>query len=162
MEHKKRFWVWLAVVIVMIALAVCLVFWKNNGVPKVTPKSTVIANVPSGQLPAGLPSNIPLEKGAPVVSNFNAATQNGQVQATRSFKSSKTAAQNISLYAGFLANPANGWKVITSSTDSLGDKTMVAKNVGALLTIRVSQIPPRPMPASLVEITYVTNPPSAK
>ena len=153
MQYKRYFWVWTAVVAVLIVFAAWVVFWKV-GNPS---KSTVVADVSFDQLPAGFPPNVPFEQGALIVSNSNAATQNGQLQATRSFKSFKAAAQNISLYADFLANRTNGWTVIASSTDSSGDVTMVARNDEGLLTIRVSPIPPQPMPASLVEITYVTN-----
>jgi len=69
------------------------------------------------------------------------------------------ASVNISLYAAFLANPANGWTMIASSTTAAGGKTMVAKNSGGTLTIQISQLPPQPVPASLVEIDYTTNPP---
>ncbi|MGB7958142.1 MAG: hypothetical protein WCF77_04895 [Minisyncoccia bacterium] len=162
MDHKKRFWIWTAVVVVLIALATCLLLWrasvsKKASVPNAP--NTVVGVISPAQLPAGFPANIPIESGAVVVSNFNAATQNGQFQATRSFKSFEGASQNVSLYAIFLANPANGWTVISSSTDVSGGKTMVAKNSGGLLTIQVSELPPQPVPASLVAITYTTNPP---
>lgn len=160
MDHKKRFWIWTVVVVVLIVLALCLVFIKKPSAPqKASSPSTVVGSVSPSQLPAGFPSNIPIEVGSIVVNNFNAATQNGQFQATHSFKSFKMASENISLYAAFLADPTNGWTVISSSTDASGGKIMVAKNSGGLLTIQVSQLPPQPVPASLVEITYTTNPP---
>jgi hypothetical protein len=161
MKHEKRFWTWVAIAVVLIVLAICVIFWNIHQAKKAAVESAVVADVPAGQLPGGFPSNIPIEKGALIVSNFNAAIQNGQFQATRSFNSFKTVAQNISLYASFLANPANGWAMAASSTDSSGDMTMVARDDKGLLTIRVSPLPPQPMPASLVEITFVTNPTSA-
>ncbi len=159
MVHRKHFWIWLVVTIVLIILALGLAFWKVKVAQKAVPASTVVGNVPAGQLPANFPAGVPIEAGALVTSNFNAATQSGQFQATRSFQSSKTAAQNIDLYAKFLANPANGWMVISSSTDASGGAIMVAKNSGGALTIQVRQLPPQPMPVSSVEITYTTNPP---
>ena len=160
MEHKKHFWVWAVVVIVLIVLAICLAVWRIGSVQKTATETTVVSNVSSDQIPVGFPPNIPIEQQALVMSNFNATTQNGQLQSTRSFKSFKAASDNIALYTDFLAKSANGWGLVASSTDSSGDKTMVARNSGGLLTIRVSPIPPQPMPASLVEITYVSNPPA--
>jgi hypothetical protein len=160
MDHKRRFWIWTAVVVVLIVLALCIASWKIGGIRKAVPAGTVVAAIPPDQLPAGFPVNIPIEQGALIVSNFSAATQNGQIQATRSFKSFRPAPEDVALYAGFLADAANGWKVVASSTDPSGGTTMVAEDNSGLLTIRVSPIPPQPMPASLVEITYVTNPPS--
>jgi hypothetical protein len=159
MEHKKRFLILTAVVVVLIVLALGLALWKNVSPQRKTGSSTVVSAVSPNQLPAGFPVNVPFEQGALVVSNFNAVTQNGQLQATRTFKSLKTIGQNIILYANFLAKPGNGWTVIASSTDQSGDRIMVAKSGQGLLSVRVSPLPPQPMPASLVEITYVSNPP---
>jgi hypothetical protein len=159
MDHKKRFWVWAVITVVLIVFALCLVFWKVSAPKKTASVVTVVSNVPAGQLPAGFPVNIPMEQGAPVVSNFNAATQSGQFESARAFQSSKTASQNIALYAEFLTNPANGLTMISSSTNPAGGNIMVAENSGGVLTIEVSPLPPQPMPASLVKIIYTTNPP---
>ena len=158
MDHKKRFLIWAAVTVILIVFAVCIAFLNIGTVNKAPVGSVAVTSVPASQMPGDFPANIPIEKGALIMSNFNAAIQNGQFQATRSFKSFKTVAQNISLYAGFLANPNNNWTMVTSSTDPSGGKTIVARDDKGLLTVRVSPLPPQPMPSSLVEITFVTNP----
>jgi len=155
-----RFWVWIVIVVVLIVLAISIFSWKGVVSQEAAIPSIVVANVPPSVLPSKFPPNVPCEQTALIVSNFNATAQNGQLQATRSFKSSKTVAENISLYAGFLANKANGWTAIASSAGSSGGKIMVATNGEGLLTIRVSPISSQPTSASLVEIDYVTNPPT--
>jgi len=152
----------IAVIVVALIVIVWVVWSSLQQKPKPPVSNNVVGNqitqVPANQLPAVFPPNIPMEPNRQIVENYNASAANGQEQATRSFQSLQTVAANVSLYENFLADPKNGWTVLSSTTSNTADATLLAKNAGGILTIEISQLPPQPYPASLVDITYTTNP----
>lgn len=152
---------WVVLVLVVVGgISLWFAFHDTTSTNKTVSRANPVSIVPNDQLPIMFPPDIPIEAGAAVKSNFNAAGGNGQFQATRSFVSAKSVAINFSLYQQFLANNAKTWTII-STVDNASDQnneSLFAKSNAGLLTIAITALPPQPFPASLVTITYITNP----
>ncbi len=65
--------------------------------------------VDSSEAPEKFPSDIPIEAGARITQNYNATTADGRFQATREFESTKTLAENLTLYRNYMTS--EGWEV---------------------------------------------------
>lgn len=157
-NNKTRLIIVIAVIVVIIVIVAVWWFWKSAGPTQTATSSNVVTQVPTDQLPETFPPNIPLEPNRQITNNFNVSATNGQEQATRSFESLKSIAQNVSIYSSFLSDPANGWTIISESTSSPSQATFLAKNADGVLTITIVSLPPQPFPAASVSITYTTNP----
>ena len=146
------------IIVAFIALWVTLSHVSAPTVPGSMPNPVGV--VPKNELPVMFPPNMLIGDGGPVVSNFNSAGVNGQLQATRSFQSSKSVDANFAIYQKFLAANATTWTVISQNNNPSdpGHKSILAKDKGGLLTITISSLPPQPLPETLVTITYITNP----
>ena len=167
LSRNLKFIAWVVAGLVVVGFLVLWIVFRQAAVLKqqqaAQHRANPVAVVPNNQLPAAFPPNIPIEAGAAVTDNFNAAASNGQFQATRSFRSGQSIDTNFALYQKFLANNTKTWTVISqvnSPTDP-NNKSLFAKGSAGLLTIAISALPPQPFPASLVTITYITNPASA-
>lgn len=91
-------------------------------------------NVDVAKLPERFPSDVPLEAGAEVTSNYTAVNAKGLYQSTREFVSKKTLAENFALYQSALKQA--GW-TITQSIDDAAQKVILATKSGSSLTIRI-------------------------
>jgi hypothetical protein len=67
-----------------------------------------INQVDNSKLPDGFPKDIPLEKNAEILQNYNADLE-GRVQATRSFLSKENIQKNFQFYYNYLNSQKNGW-----------------------------------------------------
>jgi cytoskeletal protein RodZ len=164
LSRNLRYIAWAVLVLVVIGfIAIWVVFHQASAVKQANQlHANPVAAVPTSQLPAMFPPNVPLEPGATVTSNYNSAGANGQLQATRSFRSAKSADQNFAIYQDFLTGKASGWTIVSTTNDpQTGDRSFLAKGDGGSLTITIIAVPSQPLPASLVSITYATNPVSA-
>jgi len=159
MDNKK----WkIAIVIVVVILVIGIGTWlylrsmtAGNGL------ANKVVNVPASQLPNDFPSIIPIEKGAVIVSNFNASAPNGQVQATRSFDSAKSVAENLRFYELYILTSRSGWIPISSVNDPSDPNhaAVYARDLkGGMLSITISLVNPQPFISTLVTITYTTPP----
>jgi hypothetical protein len=149
--------------LVIVALALYIGVFPHGPLPGVgAPAKGIAVNVPSNYIPFGFPLGIPFDATATaIVNNFTATSTTGQHQATRSFKSTMSVAANYAVYLKFASDPRNGWTIVSQSIAS-GDPTqatMLLKNSGGYLTVGISTLPPQPGPQTLVELTYITNPP---
>lgn len=72
-------------------------------------------NIDFSKFPEKFPNNIPVEEGVEITQNYNAATPDGRLQATRSFITKKSLVENIGLYTNFLEK--DGWKTTVSKND---------------------------------------------
>ncbi len=121
MENKKVTTILIALVVVVVVLFVVVKSLKHTTEPAATGSkqagsSTVMqvktTEVPTTQTPEAFPADIPIEKGAKILQNFNATAENGLFQASRVFETAKSPADNFKIYSDYIQN--NGWKLVTS------------------------------------------------
>jgi hypothetical protein len=119
MNNSHRL-IWLAVIVAAIAIVAVVVIslvkkqsnettpptQQNQNQDQQTGKKT---EVPTSQLPARFPADIPLEAGAQITQNYNADGPEGQYQASRVFISKQTLDANLATYQAYFK--AKGWKV---------------------------------------------------
>ena len=100
---------------------------QNQSIDESINEDLKVAKVPTGELPAGIPANIPLEENALIVQNdvITAPAESGQTQYTRKFVSNKSLDENYEIYKEFIA--ANNWEVV-SVTDEATLKSLIAVN----------------------------------
>ncbi|QQS22838.1 hypothetical protein IPM19_04405 [bacterium] len=82
----------------------------NDQVPSVQK-----TNVDFAKLPDKFPEDIPLETDAKITQNYNSTTPEGHFQATRTFETQLTLAENYGIYEKFLKD--NGWTIIATTND---------------------------------------------
>ena len=97
-----------------------------------------VVQVPTTQLPKGLPSDLPIEKSATVISNVQFATPDGKTQYTRSYYSSRTLDDNYTVFKNYLDK--NGW-TINSAVNTEAVKTLDATKGNNRLSITIGKDP---------------------
>lgn len=73
-------------------------------------------NVDFAKLPAKFPEDIPLEVDAKITQNYNSTTPEGHFQATRTFVTTVSLAENYQIYEKFLKD--NNWTIIATTNDA--------------------------------------------
>ena len=81
---------------------------SRSDLSSVARKTTVAEN----KLPENFPTNLPLEDNVEVTQNYNATTEDGRFQATRTYESKKTLAENLAIYREYLNG--NGWNIVST------------------------------------------------
>jgi len=128
------------VVVIVVVLTIVSIYTKP--VPEigsglvVVPSRTGETEVSINKLPVGFPTNIPLEKNAKVVQNYNATGTDGRSQATRVFESKLTLDQNYKIYTNFFQ--ANSWK-IDNKYQSASLDSIFASNGQGQLAVNISK-----------------------
>lgn len=85
------------------------------------------------KIPKNFPANIPTGSATDkVVSNYEAVSPNGSIQATREFESSKAIAENFALYNNFFKK--SGWDIYSSNNQGEANSITAAKD---LTTVQV-------------------------
>jgi hypothetical protein len=119
LTSKKVLWVFLAIggaaVLIMI-IASLVVKPENQVVSNQQPAGSQQferTDLPSEQLPAQFPTTLPIEASAKVVDNFNSTANDGTFQATRSYTSVRTPAENFKTFADFFKQ--DGWTTLVTS-----------------------------------------------
>ncbi len=119
---KKMVGAFLAVGLLVVAIAV---IGALSGKKQATDKSqgdglvqatTTRKVVEDSKLPDKFPANIPQESGAVILQNDVQTSINGRFQATRSYETSKTLAENYQIYQTYFQQ--NGWKITTSTNEA--------------------------------------------
>lgn len=89
---------------------------KRDGDKQAVAQQAIVEkiNVDFAKDPEKFPSDIPMEAGAKLTQNYNATTPTGAFQATKVFLTTKTLAENLTIYTNYFQQ--NGWK-ITASLD---------------------------------------------
>lgn len=139
MNNNKK-WAAIALLVVVAAGAWFLLvkLEKKNAANKAKPAPLVKAqkmDVDFSKTPQKFPADIPLEKNANITQNYNATTPEGVFQATRVFETSKSLADNMTLYTDFLNK--NGWK-ISSTIDKPSLKSIIGKKGSETLLINIT------------------------
>ncbi len=96
----------------------------------------VKTQVETDKLPEKFPADVPIEKDAKILQNYNATAPDGRFQATRVFETKESLAANITLYRNFLTKA--GYE-IKSSVDQPNYKMLYATKGDAGLQIAVDQ-----------------------
>src|SRR4051812_33086579 len=86
---------------------------KTAATQTLTASPVPAEQVPAGQLPKAFPADLPLEKNARVLENFETKDQaTGKVLSTRVYVSAKTLDENWAAYQKYAKD--EGWKIISS------------------------------------------------
>ncbi len=124
LTSKKVLWVFLAIggaAVLIMLIATLVVKPENQVASEQKPASSQQferTDVPDEQLPAQFPTNLPIEASAKVADNFNSTANDGTFQATRSYISARTPAENFKTFSDFFKQ--NGWTtLVTSDTATL-------------------------------------------
>jgi hypothetical protein len=154
MKNKKYLVVVLLVILVIVVLALAWKSSKQNAgtgakpvansqnsqtqTPKApSPLALSAATVPSAQIPAGMPANLPFENNAKILSNFTIKNPDtGKTQATRTYVSQKTIDENFAIYQKYLQD--NGW-TITSSLSKPSVKSLDSAKGATNLNVVIGQ-----------------------
>jgi hypothetical protein len=111
MKDSKRFWVWVGVLVVV--LAVVLVFaWKPAS--KQAPSGPVPVYAPQGQLVPQFPASLILDSNAAISGSYSINYSSSTNQYTAEYDSSSTMADLFAKYQAYL--PQNNWTVIGTIT----------------------------------------------
>lgn len=134
MENHKKF-LGFGVVIVLVIIAIFWLIKVEVSSPVPTPIPNKIENVPVGQAPREFPAQLPIESGAKIISNYNATSPDGRLQATRVFASTKSVQANYDLYNNYLTK--NGWKILGVANDPVkpDQKAIFAQSSTGVLTV---------------------------
>jgi hypothetical protein len=150
----KKYLIILLLVVLVIIILILPKQWATKKLPASQPanktatttEAGVKANVPSlvpvttlapAQVPKAMPSNLPFEKGAQILQNFEIKDPTtGKTQSTRAYISGKTIDQNFTLYQKYLKD--NGWTV-TSSLSQPAINNLSATKAGARLDITIAK-----------------------
>ncbi|MDE2312443.1 MAG: hypothetical protein KGJ93_05170 [Patescibacteria group bacterium] len=95
--------------------------------------------LPQNEIPSGLPADLPLDKAATAVQNFESkAADGGKTQFTRVYLSAQSMDDNFTAYQDYLQK--QGWHI--SETMNLAVmKKLVAEKSGATMEITISKDP---------------------
>lgn len=147
------------IIIIAFALGATLVIniFKKDDAPAQTTdelKSPVTkTEVAQDKLPEKFPATLPIEEGAKITQNYNATANDGRYQATRAFETSKTLAENYTLYNNWLKS--NGYtisstvdedvyKMVSGTKDKQTVQVSVSENTASktkTVTISLTQLP---------------------
>ena len=140
-------------ILVVAVLAGILFFLPFRPIPK---SANTITNVPTSQFPESFPANIPIDGYDKILSNYNAVSPDGKIQATRSFSSVKSVNENFIFYRTFLSTNGNGWNLINEVNDPSNPdhKALFAKNAnGGILSVNIGG--GRMAGTSIVDLSFV-------
>lgn len=143
-ENQKKF-IYL-ILVLLLALSVFLLL-GGKGVKRKpeqgsekptesTPSKVNIELMNQGKLPPALPTDLPLEEGAPPQRNEILKTKDGsETQNVYRYFSKKTVKENYDIYLAYLKNA--GWEILGSSIEE-NSAVMGAKKAGLSGTMQVS------------------------
>ncbi len=99
--------------------------------------SVLAGDLAANKLPDNFPKDIPLEKGAKVLQNYQKTSSDGSVQLVREFVTSKTIADNLQTYQDYMDN--NGWKRSAGMIDQPKFKSFSATKDNVLLQVTIQE-----------------------
>lgn len=150
---KKTWEVILGITIAIIAVLVLFfVYKKDKNTEKLLEVTT--SQLSPSETPAGLPKNLPIEKGTTVLQNYQSITNDGRLQSTKQITSFKQPKEALDTYIDFFNKL--GWVGGYSESASIIDGQQTAQmkdKTGSLLIVS------RPVSAgkTTVEFTLIQN-----
>jgi hypothetical protein len=133
LHSKKLLWIFAAVgLAAVIIVGATAAFYKKGGAPVAAKPAFKVEKkeIDLSKLPDKFPADIPQEKGAKVVQNYTATTNDGRFQATRVFETAKTLDENVKIYSdymdkqGWVAGTATNTKTLRVVNGTKGDLTL--------------------------------------
>ncbi len=110
---------------------------ETSKVTPSVPPLVPMTNIPSSQIPKAMPANLPFEKGAQILQNFEVKDPaTGKTQSSRVYVSSKTIDANYAIYQKYLKD--NGWTIM-SALSQPAIKNFDATKAAARLDITIAQ-----------------------
>jgi hypothetical protein len=156
MEMTKIQKIGIGAIVVLLVVFGALYLAKSKKVivsekAKSTPKQAKVTKteVAVDKVPTKFPADIPIEARAKITQNYNAESPDGQFQATRVFVSTKTLAENLSIYQSYLKT--KGWD-LKSTVDQDNYKMLYATKNNTQLQINLNENPTSK--TKTVSITY--------
>ncbi len=147
MNYEDSIKKWLVGLVVLVAIAIggtmiaSMFMDQNGGAGKNNNDGNndgkvMKTEVTDDKLPSKMPANIPQEAGAQVTDNFTAVNDEGLYQATREFETSKSLAENLTLYTNYLKN--NDWDIL-STIDKSTLKSVVGSRGADRLQVNITE-----------------------
>ena len=147
MNPNKKYYGPIAVLIVLLAI-IAVVARTHKFAPAPQQSSSSSASqpnlaasqtkvLPQNEIPSGLPADLPLDKAATAVQNFESKTADGgKTQFTRVYLSAQSMDNNFTAYQDYMQK--QGWRI--SETMNLAImKKLVAEKSGATMEITISK-----------------------
>ena len=130
----------LAIGLTMIVSMVMQTNMSNTANPQDNASQSKVrkADISQDRLPNKFPADMPIEAGAVITQNFNAFAEDGSYQATRAFETSKSLAENMTVFRQYMTK--NGWE-IKSSVDNPTLKSVVGAKGSQRLSVSASDNP---------------------
>lgn len=158
------------IILILVILALIAVFVVYKSVtntkkakqqPEQTPQATrlpvtslTVKQIENSTLPVAFPKDIPLEKGAEILENYN-AEKNGRIQATYSFLSKKTINENYQLYYNYLTERKNLWYQVNTNTSPDGQTQFLFAKRGGIEEISISVNPEKQGARVVISVTSI-------
>lgn len=108
---NKRLLEWGSIIVAIVLIAAGVIYYKHFYNPQEPTERTEVDIV---TLPDRFPADIPLEQDAGIIENYTASGPGVLFQATRTFTSAATAAQNMAKYQSFFSG--ENWGIIAASS----------------------------------------------
>ena len=126
---------------------------KQKSVEELAPPSDLHQTVEVARLPEGLPTDLPIEKDAPIVKNeLSYDAETGEIRSTRAYYSTRSIAQNQADYAAYFKKV--GWQVL-SSVNETQLAFIVASQTGVPGVLQVTISTDSLSGSTLVEISQI-------
>lgn len=136
-QHRKLISILCFIILIVILFVVSYkAVDKIRDANKIKEIQVTTTPVDPKKLPEGFLSSVPIEKGAKITQNYNAVSEDGRVQATRTFETKKSLIENFKIYEDYLKN--NDWQ-IDSTVDQTSFKMLFGKKDGSTLQISMSE-----------------------
>lgn len=146
----------LAVVAALVILGILWLARTQLNVSRPTPSTTPvnkIENFEADKKPAQFPAEVPVESGARIVSNYNATSPGGRLQATQAFESSRSVAANFKLYNDYLTQ--NNWKILSEDSSKADLQFLIAQNDKGILNVSIHK--GSTATTSIVDLSFLAN-----
>lgn len=161
MKYEESIKKSLVLIIMILALAIGLTMivsmvMQTNMSDTASPQSdtnqskVTKADIPQDKLPNKFPEDMPIESGAVITQNFSAFGEDGSYQATRAFETTKSLAENMTIFRQYMTK--NGWE-IKSSVDNPTLKSVVAAKGTQRLSVSASDNPATKVKTVTITVT---------
>src|SRR5574340_549763 len=144
MKSKTKALIAIAVLIIIAAAAL---LWQNfskrqpKGKDEQEQQATLTGKTPlamsqvsNNQLPELLPKNLPVEKGAEVLENYEFSdASTGQRQSTRSYATKKSPEENVEIYKKYLLD--NQWSAVSVADGNNQNILTASKGGGSIIIV---------------------------
>jgi len=136
MQSRKRLLLLIALVALAIIIAVILWQQKKDKAPAQTNENIgniQVKAIEPGDVPGGLPENLPIEPGSEVLQNYQATANGDRIQGTRKFTTKKPLASAIKTYTDFFK--ASAWVVVDEQNGDGYQTVLLRRNDSTVLVV---------------------------